>query len=29
MGFTSVGIYREVGWKMGDWRDVSRWQRLL
>ncbi len=29
VGFTSVGIYREVGWKMGGWRDVSKWQRLL
>jgi phosphinothricin acetyltransferase len=29
MGFTPVGIYREVGWKMGAWRDVGWWQRLL
>lgn len=29
MGFTPVGIYREVGWKMGGWRDVGWWQRLL
>lgn len=29
MGFTLVGIYREVGWKYGSWRDVSWWQRLL
>ena len=29
MGFTTVGIYREVGWKMGRWRDVGWWQRLL
>jgi L-amino acid N-acyltransferase YncA len=29
MGFTSVGIYREVGWKLGAWRDVGWWQRLL
>lgn len=28
-GFTLVGTYREVGWKMGAWRDVSWWQRLL
>lgn len=28
-GFTLVGIYREVGWKMGGWRDVGWWQRLL
>lgn len=29
MGFTPVGIYREVGWKMDRWRDVGWWQRLL
>jgi phosphinothricin acetyltransferase len=29
MGFTPLGIYREVGWKMGGWRDVGWWQRLL
>ena len=29
MGFTLVGTYREVGWKMGGWRDVGWWQRLL
>lgn len=29
MGFTMVGIYREVGWKLGGWRDVGWWQRLL
>jgi L-amino acid N-acyltransferase YncA len=29
MGFQPVGVYREVGWKLGDWRDVSWWQRLL
>ena len=29
MGFTPVGIYREVGWKMDAWRDVGWWQRLL
>jgi L-amino acid N-acyltransferase YncA len=28
-GFTPVGIYKEVGWKMGCWRDVGWWQRLL
>ena len=28
-GFTPVGIYREVGWKAGEWRDVGWWQRLL
>ncbi|WP_205651099.1 GNAT family N-acetyltransferase [Tsuneonella mangrovi] len=29
VGFTAVGVYREVGWKLGAWRDVSWWQRLL
>jgi L-amino acid N-acyltransferase YncA len=29
MGFTPVGIYREVGRKMDGWRDVGWWQRLL
>lgn len=29
MGFTPVGVYREVGWKMGGWRNVGWWQRLL
>ena len=29
MGFVPVGIYREVGWKLGGWRDVGWWQRLL
>jgi phosphinothricin acetyltransferase len=29
MGFTPLGIYREVGWKLGAWRDVGWWQRLL
>jgi phosphinothricin acetyltransferase len=28
-GFTPVGVYREVGWKLGAWRDVGWWQRLL
>jgi L-amino acid N-acyltransferase YncA len=29
MGFQALGIYREVGWKLGGWRDVGWWQRLL
>jgi L-amino acid N-acyltransferase YncA len=29
MGFIPVGIYKEVGWKMGGWRDVGWWQKLL
>ena len=28
-GFVPVGIYHQVGWKLGGWRDVSWWQRLL
>ena len=29
LGFSALGVYREVGWKMGAWRDVGWWQRLL
>jgi L-amino acid N-acyltransferase YncA len=29
MGFAPVGIYSEVGWKLGGWRDVAWFQRLL
>ncbi len=29
MGFDPVGVYRQVGWKMGSWRDVGWFQRLL
>jgi phosphinothricin acetyltransferase len=29
MGFTPVGTYREVGQKLGGWRDVAWYQRLL
>lgn len=29
LGFTPVGIYQEVGWKMGQWHDTQWWQRLL
>ena len=28
-GFLPVGIYRDVGWKAGAWRDVSWWQARL
>jgi L-amino acid N-acyltransferase YncA len=28
-GFTPVGIYRNVGFKLGAWRDVGWWQLLL
>lgn len=26
MGFKPVGIYREVGFKLGGWRDVGWWR---
>ncbi|HEY7935010.1 MAG TPA: GNAT family N-acetyltransferase [Solirubrobacteraceae bacterium] len=29
LGFQPVGIFREVGHKLGDWRDVGWWQRPL
>ena len=29
LGFTPVGIYRDVCWKLGGWRDVGWWPRLL
>ena len=29
VGFTKVGIYREVGFKFGQWQDVGWWQRVL
>jgi len=29
MGFTPLGIYREVGRKFGKWHDVGWWQRIL
>ncbi len=29
MGFTALGVYREVGSKFGRWHDVGWWQRLL
>lgn len=29
LGFEPVGTYREVGWKLGGWRDVAWFQRLL
>ncbi len=28
-GFTPVGVYREIGWKAGAWRDVGWWQLRL
>ncbi|MEO9599088.1 arsinothricin resistance N-acetyltransferase ArsN1 family B [Parasphingorhabdus sp.] len=29
MHFEHIGTYKEVGWKMGAWRDVAWFQRLL
>jgi L-amino acid N-acyltransferase YncA len=29
LGFTPVGIYREVGYKFAEWRDVGWWQLAL
>jgi len=29
MGFTALGVYREVGRKFDQWHDVGWWQRLL
>lgn len=29
LGFTPIGIYRNVGFKLGQWRDVGWWQKSL
>jgi phosphinothricin acetyltransferase len=29
VGFTTIGVYRQVGFKFGAWRDVGWWQRSL
>lgn len=29
LGFSRVGTYHKVGWKLGAWHDVSRWQLNL
>ena len=29
LGFEPVGVYRNVGYKLGAWHDVSWWQRPL
>lgn len=29
MGFTPIGVYRQVGYKLGQWRDVGWWGRQL
>ena len=28
-GFVQAGVYREVGYKLGEWRSVGLWQRAL
>ena len=28
-GFTAVGVFHEVGWKLDRWHDVGFWQRRL
>jgi phosphinothricin acetyltransferase len=29
VGFTSIGVYEGVGYKLGRWHDVGWWQRAL
>lgn len=29
LGFTRIGVYRDVGYKLGQWWDVGWWQRRL
>ncbi len=29
LGFLPIGVYREIGWKQGAWRDVGWWQLEL
>jgi len=29
MGFQPLGVYRQVGFKLGEWRDVGWWQKPL
>jgi L-amino acid N-acyltransferase YncA len=29
VGFTPIGVYRNVGYKLGAWRDVGWWQKSL
>ncbi|HVD86302.1 MAG TPA: GNAT family N-acetyltransferase [Solirubrobacterales bacterium] len=29
LGFEPVGVYREIGWKLGGWHDVGWWQLEL
>jgi L-amino acid N-acyltransferase YncA len=29
LGFTPIGVFHEVGWKAGAWRDVGWWELIL
>lgn len=29
VGFVAVGVYRDIGFKLGAWRDVGWWQKAL
>lgn len=29
MGFQPIGVYRDIGFKFGQWRDVGWWQKTL
>jgi L-amino acid N-acyltransferase YncA len=29
LGFTPVGVYPRIGWKLGSWHDVGWWQLAL
>ena len=29
VGFSRIGVFEEVGFKLGEWRDVAWWQRRL
>ncbi len=29
LGFTPVGVYQKIGWKLGRWHDVGWWQLAL
>ena len=29
VGFEKVGVYRGVGYKLGGWRDVGWWERVI
>jgi L-amino acid N-acyltransferase YncA len=29
LGFTEVGVFRQIGHKLGAWHDVARWQKTL